>query len=57
MKIKFTDKVIYSPTNRWCVSGYVDTEANIIKTTRIEGDITDPALPSVLLALALELNP
>ena len=57
MKIQFKDKVIHSHTNRWCVSGYVDTEANVIKTTRIEGDINDPALPSVLLKLALELNP
>lgn len=58
MKIKFKDKRIAHGLGRWTVSGFVDTETNTIKATRIEGDITNTSgLMSALLMLALKLNP
>ena len=58
MKIRFKDKKIAYGLGRWCVSGYVDTKTNLIKATRIEGDITNQTgLMAAMLNLALELNP
>ena len=41
MKIQVIRHLATSPTNRWLVSGTIDTDSRKMNITRIEGDVTD----------------